>query len=72
MEVHLTDNLLVAYYDIHGRKGEVLFFCFVSDTTRDPRTTHKYFKTDTTINIVLKKVYIINLWKIYLAVVSII
>jgi hypothetical protein len=25
-------NPLVAFYDIHGRKGEVLFFCF---TTRD-------------------------------------
>jgi hypothetical protein len=28
-------NLLVAFYDIHGRKGEVLFFYFVPDTTRD-------------------------------------
>jgi hypothetical protein len=28
-------NPLVAFYDIHGRKSEVLFFCFVSDTTRD-------------------------------------
>jgi hypothetical protein len=28
-------NPLVAFYDIHGRKGEVLFFCSVSDTTRD-------------------------------------
>jgi hypothetical protein len=26
---------LVAFYDIHGRKGEVLFFCSVPDTTRD-------------------------------------
>jgi hypothetical protein len=28
-------NPLVALYDIHGRKGEVLFFCSVPDTTRD-------------------------------------
>jgi hypothetical protein len=27
-------NLLVAFYDIHGGKREVLFY-FVSDTTRD-------------------------------------
>jgi hypothetical protein len=26
---------LVAFYDIHGRKREVLFFYFVPDTTRD-------------------------------------
>jgi hypothetical protein len=28
-------NFLVAFYDIHGRKGEVLLFCYVPDTTRD-------------------------------------
>jgi hypothetical protein len=28
-------NPLVAFYDIHGRKSEVLFFYFVSGTTRD-------------------------------------
>jgi hypothetical protein len=28
-------NHLVAFYDIHGRKREVLLFYFVSDTTRD-------------------------------------
>jgi hypothetical protein len=28
-------NLLVAFYDIHGGKREVLFFYFVPDTTRD-------------------------------------
>jgi hypothetical protein len=28
-------NPLVSFYDIHGGKREVLFFCFVSDTTRD-------------------------------------
>jgi hypothetical protein len=27
-------NPLVAFYDIHGRKREVLFFYFVPDTTR--------------------------------------
>jgi hypothetical protein len=28
-------NSLVAFYDIHGGKREVLFFYFVPDTTRD-------------------------------------
>jgi hypothetical protein len=28
-------NPLVAFYDIHGGKKEVLFFYFVLDTTRD-------------------------------------
>jgi hypothetical protein len=28
-------NLLVAFYDIHGGKREVLFFYFVPDTTRE-------------------------------------
>jgi hypothetical protein len=28
-------NPVVALYDIHGRKREVLFFYFVPDTTRD-------------------------------------
>jgi hypothetical protein len=28
-------NPLVAFYDIHGEKREVLFFYFVADTTRD-------------------------------------
>jgi hypothetical protein len=28
-------NPVVAFYDIHGRKREVLFFYFVPDTTRD-------------------------------------
>jgi hypothetical protein len=28
-------NPLVAFYDIHGRKREALFFYFVPDTTRD-------------------------------------
>jgi hypothetical protein len=28
-------NPLVAFYDIHGGKREVLFFYFIPDTTRD-------------------------------------
>jgi hypothetical protein len=32
-------NLKDAIYDIHGRKGEVLFFCYVPDTTRERRMT---------------------------------
>jgi hypothetical protein len=28
-------NPLVAFYDIHGGKRDVLFFYFVPDTTRD-------------------------------------
>jgi hypothetical protein len=28
-------NPLVAFYDIHGGKREVIFFYFVPDTTRD-------------------------------------
>jgi hypothetical protein len=35
-------NPLVTFYDIHGRKKEVLFFYFVLDTTRDQITTTKY------------------------------
>jgi hypothetical protein len=30
-------NPLVAFYDIHGGKREVLFFYFVPETTRDIR-----------------------------------
>jgi hypothetical protein len=30
---------LVTFYDIYGRKGEVLFFCSVPDTARDKQTT---------------------------------
>jgi hypothetical protein len=36
-------NPLVAFYDIHGGKREVLFFYFVPDTTRDSRTPHETF-----------------------------
>jgi hypothetical protein len=28
-------NPLIAFYDIHGGKREVIFFYFVADTTRD-------------------------------------
>jgi hypothetical protein len=31
-------NLLVAFFDIHGGKKEVLFFYFVPDTTRNTQT----------------------------------
>jgi hypothetical protein len=31
---------LVAYYDIHGGKREVLFFYFVPDTTREFNIRH--------------------------------
>jgi hypothetical protein len=34
-------NPLVAFYDIHGGKREVLLFYFVPDTTRDSRTPHE-------------------------------
>jgi hypothetical protein len=34
-------NPLVACYDIHGGKREVLFFYFVPDTTRDS-VSHNY------------------------------
>jgi hypothetical protein len=33
-------NPLVAFYDIHGVKREVLFFYFVPDTTRDHNNVH--------------------------------
>jgi hypothetical protein len=40
---------LVALYDIHGRKREVLFFYFVADTTQDKlklRQTRRHRKKD--------------------------
>jgi hypothetical protein len=36
-----ADNLLVAFYDIHGRKREVLFFCSVPNTTQDSKVSEK-------------------------------
>jgi hypothetical protein len=33
-------NLLVAFYDIHGGKREVLFFYFLPDTTRDKKKSY--------------------------------
>jgi hypothetical protein len=36
-------NTLVAFYDIHGRKREVLFFYFVPDTARDVQYFHYLF-----------------------------
>jgi hypothetical protein len=35
-------NPLVAFYDIHGRKREVLFCYFVLDTTRDKLDQYKF------------------------------
>jgi hypothetical protein len=37
-------NPLVAFYDIHGGKREVLFFYFVPDTTRDSRSKIHVYK----------------------------
>jgi hypothetical protein len=34
-------NPLVAFYDIHGGKREVLFFYFVPETTRDKIKEHR-------------------------------
>jgi hypothetical protein len=36
-------NPLVAFYDFHGRKRQVLFFYFVLDTTRDSRLEPRHF-----------------------------
>jgi hypothetical protein len=36
-------NPLVACYDIHGGKREVLFFYFVPDTTRDEMAVYIYY-----------------------------
>jgi hypothetical protein len=38
-----TINPLVAFYDIHGGKREVLFFYFVPDTTRDEKEIKAIF-----------------------------
>jgi hypothetical protein len=38
-----TINPLVTFYDIHGGKGEVLFFYFVSYTTRDVQNIYYYY-----------------------------
>jgi hypothetical protein len=37
-----TINPLVGFYDIHGRKGEVLFFYFVPDTTLKIKSQYHY------------------------------
>jgi hypothetical protein len=37
-------NPLVAFYDIHGEKREVLFFYFVPDTTRDLNKNKKKYR----------------------------
>jgi hypothetical protein len=43
-------NPLVAFYDIHGGKREVLFFYFVPDTTRD-HASLRYNLINTIVNI---------------------
>jgi hypothetical protein len=47
---------LVAFYDVHGGKREVLFFYFVPDTTRDKKALVKLIKS-----IKLHKTFIIQL-----------
>jgi hypothetical protein len=42
-------NPLVAFYNIHGGKTEVLFFYFVSETTRDYILIYIYFFVNTYI-----------------------
>jgi hypothetical protein len=43
-------NPLVAFYDIHGGKREVLFFYFVPDTSRDFHTTFSLIAGVSAIN----------------------
>jgi hypothetical protein len=45
-------NLLVAFYNVHGGKREVLFFYFVPDTTRE---------------IIIKKVQTFKRYQLFLA-----
>jgi hypothetical protein len=40
-------NPLVVFYDTHGRKGEVLFFYFIRDTTWDNWDTRKLYVQST-------------------------
>jgi hypothetical protein len=49
-------NPLVAFYDIHGGKREVLFFYFVPDTTRDifPILSVLYDEVNKVENILVK------------------
>jgi hypothetical protein len=42
-------NPLVAFYDIHGGKREVLFFYFVPDTTREYRKAYRNSKQHITL-----------------------
>jgi hypothetical protein len=35
MSISGADNPLIAFFIIYGRKGEILFFCSVLDTTRN-------------------------------------
>jgi hypothetical protein len=49
-------NPLVAFYDIHGRKREVLFFYFVPDITRG----YKYIFMLSTLTIIYSKISTVN------------
>jgi hypothetical protein len=51
-------NLLVAFYDINGRKREVLIFCFVPDTTRDGLNDFHYIVSSRII--LLLRIYILQ------------
>jgi hypothetical protein len=48
-------NLLVAFYDVHERKREVLFFYFVPDTTRDLPPQYHYFNQK--VNYIKRTIY---------------
>jgi hypothetical protein len=53
-------NPLVAFYDNHGGKREVLFFYFVPDTTRDFSNMIIFFNWKINIILVQKYFYIIK------------
>jgi hypothetical protein len=59
-------NLLVAFYDIHGRKKEVLFFCSVSDTTRTPHhmVHHLSSRNLPMLKVAFKSYVVVRSWKL--------
>jgi hypothetical protein len=52
-------NPLVAFYDIHGGKREVLFFYFVPHTTRDASPKKLIYHPVITLDVVVS--YLINI-----------
>jgi hypothetical protein len=44
--VSAVNNLLLAFYCIHRRKGEELFFCSVSNTTQDYHLTSELYNAN--------------------------